>query len=109
MADKIKFTVSMDVNISQAIALKAFFDEWTKLGKQGSSRYVGFYVDGDGDFKPNCEVNFENMEQYSDNKFQEMALIYDGRKSDYTAPSTTSIELFDFDNIAWYLLSTTGE
>ena len=54
MKDKIEFTVSMKVTIPQMLALKAMFEYWNILANIGASRFVGFYVDGDGDFHPNC-------------------------------------------------------
>lgn len=56
--ERIKMTVTMDVTISQALALRAMFEYWNHCSKVGSSREIGFYVDGDGDFHPCCEVTF---------------------------------------------------
>jgi hypothetical protein len=53
---KIKMAVSMEVTIPQALALTEMFKLWTQLGSQGSSRDVSFFVDGDGNFQPKCEI-----------------------------------------------------
>ena len=59
MADKIKMTVSMDVTVPQALTLQAMFKTWNVFASRGHSDVVGFYVDGDGDFHPNCEVAYD--------------------------------------------------
>lgn len=48
--------VRFHVDKEQAKALTAFFNYWTYLGGVGSSRVVGFNVDGDGNFQPNCQI-----------------------------------------------------
>lgn len=58
MSKKVKLTVEMEVTIPQALALQAMFNYWNDLSILGSSREVGFYVDGDGDFHPNCNISF---------------------------------------------------
>lgn len=52
-----KFTVEMDVTEAQAVALSAFFKSWNSLSGAGVSRFVSFYVDGDGNFRPKCQVS----------------------------------------------------
>lgn len=51
-----KLTVEMQVTIPQALALTAMFKYWNTLSSWGASREVGFFVDGDGNFHPKCEV-----------------------------------------------------
>jgi hypothetical protein len=46
----------MDVTIQQALAIKAMFEYWNHLIDQEVNGNVGFYVDGEGGFRPNCEV-----------------------------------------------------
>lgn len=55
-ADTLKLRVEMDVTAPQAYALQQFFRMWNMLGNVGSSRYVAFYCDGDGNFHPNCVI-----------------------------------------------------
>ncbi len=57
MSEKVKFTVEMDVTVPQALALKAMFEYWNYLSNIGSSRHISFYVDGNGNFHPNCKVS----------------------------------------------------
>jgi len=52
-----KLTVTMDVTAAQALALQAFFGYWNVLAQLGGSQNVAFFVDGDGDFKPNCRID----------------------------------------------------
>lgn len=42
--------------------LLGFFHRMESLGSMGSSRMIGFYADGDGDFRPKFEVNGEAIE-----------------------------------------------
>jgi len=56
MTDRIELTVKMQVTVPQALALKAMFLYWNKLSKQGKSEMVSFFVDGDGNFHPECTV-----------------------------------------------------
>ena len=58
MTPKIKMTVEFEVDKAQALALQHMFEFWTALGQQGSSRWVAFDCDGDGNFQPNCKVSF---------------------------------------------------
>ncbi len=57
--NKVKMYVEMDVTIPQALALQAMFEYWNALGRNGSSREVGFYCDGDGNFRPECKIGFD--------------------------------------------------
>lgn len=55
---KIKFNVEIECkNIEQAVTLQEFFGYWNYLCSIGKSQFVAFYVDGDGNFKPNCKYN----------------------------------------------------
>lgn len=42
---------------AQAIALEEMLYQFVSLGSMGSSRWVGFYADGDGNFQPQITVN----------------------------------------------------
>lgn len=57
--EKVKLTVTMDVTAPQAYALIEMFRDWKFCGQAGCSRAIGFYVDGDGDFQPNCVIKTE--------------------------------------------------
>lgn len=61
------FSVNMKVTEAQAVALNEFFRQWNSLSSGGGSRFVAFYVDGDGTFHPKCEVNAEwNLSQWKE-------------------------------------------
>ena len=87
-----KMTVTMTVTSAQALALIAMFDYWTKLGKIGSSRYVGFMVDGDGDFHPNCTYDFENSDFPS---------LTDDLRKKAVVEDKDGNRKYDYDAIAW--------
>lgn len=106
--DKVKVNVSMELTVPQALAMKAFFEHWNLLSTMGSSRYVGFFVDGDGDFKPNCEVELpKEISDLMTDELKNMAMVYNGDNAgDKSAPSNTSLRLFDYDTIAWKLMTS---
>lgn len=92
MNDKrIDFTVTMKLTKPQALAMKAFFEIWNECAIMGRSRYVAFYVDGDGDFKPNCQVTCPSLD---------IELTGDMRKVANTGKQTAEYSI-DFDPIAW--------
>lgn len=49
MAERLEMTVKMQVTPAQALALQAMFQHWNRLASWGSSRMIGFFVDGDED------------------------------------------------------------
>ena len=59
MNNRIEMVVKMQVTQPQGLALQAMFEHWNRLASWGSSRAISFYVDGDGDFKPNASVTFD--------------------------------------------------
>lgn len=90
---KFKFRVTMEVTAPQALALQTMFEYWNTLGNCGASREVGFYCDGDGDFRPNCMFESTvNLPELTD-EIRSKAVVRndDGTKS------------FDYDGIAWML------
>jgi hypothetical protein len=92
-AKKLKLTVTMDVTAPQAYALMEMFKCWTFYGKAGMSRKVGFYVDGDGDFKPNCEVK----------TVPELPELPLEQAKKAVANDDNGNCLYDFDGIGWSL------
>lgn len=91
--DRTKMTIVMEVTESQGLALQAMFEYWNHLANIGGSRRVGFYVDGDGNFKPHCDVKFESMTPKLTDEMREISVVeeVDGDR------------LYDFDPIAWKL------
>jgi hypothetical protein len=92
-AKRIKMTVTMDVTIPQALALQAMFEYWNQLSRAGCTRHVGFFVDGDGDFHPNCDIKFSDPIPKLTNELRGLAIKM----------KWESGRLYDFDNIAWKL------
>lgn len=93
MKEKIKLTIEMDVTIPQALALQAMFEYWKYLGNIGSSRFVSFYVDGDGNFRPNCKINTSEPIPELTEELAKSAIVveFDDERA------------YDFDPIAWKL------
>ncbi len=86
-------TVEMEVTESQALALKSMFEYWTWCGGVGSSRKVGFYVDGDGNFQPNCNISFDKEIPELTPEMKKAAIISDRDGN----------RVYDYDPIAWML------
>jgi hypothetical protein len=83
----------MKTTIAQALALKAMFKYWNSLSSMGSSRKVGFYVDGDGNFHPECIVTTDvELPELTDDMAK--AAIVEDRGGN---------RIYDFDSIAWML------
>jgi len=95
-----KMTVVFDVNREQAITLREMFNYWNRLSSIGSSRYVAFFVDGDGNFHPNIKMAFtENLpeleEKYLNSAIKQNPHGYKVHEGD---------RFYDFDPIGWALL-----
>ena len=90
---KIKMTVELEVTVPQALALQAMFDYWNTLAGRGSSRFVSFYADGDGNFRPKAKYMFSEEVPFLSGLLRHLAETedIDGHKK------------FDFDAIAWKL------
>ncbi len=101
--ERIDINVKMSVTPSQAVALRAFFKCWNSLASMGASRMVSFFVDGDGNFKPNCEVTFLEEHEHLNipddiMEFIESEAMIVGRAG---ASETSKDIKFDFDPVAW--------
>ena len=96
VTERLEMTVKMQVTPAQALALQAMFKHWNWLAKIGSSRMVSFYVDGDGNFSPKCEMTFsETLPELTDELEQAAITSKDGN-------GTLN---FDFAGVAWLLHS----
>ena len=94
MAERLEMTVKMQVTTAQALALQAMFKHWNRLAGQGSSRMIGFFADGDGNFKPKCEMVFsEPLPELTDD-LEKAAIVSD---------DGNGTRDFDFDGVAWRL------
>ena len=85
------------VTRAQAIALHAMFRLWRQLGMEGSSRYVGFFVDGDGNFRPDIEARF-SADPYDGLTAEQIGTLHDEAEVHKKEPI-----MFDFDPVAWSL------
>lgn len=100
MTKRLEMTVTMQVTPAQALALQAMFTHWNRLASWGSSRMIGFYVDGDGNFKPECEMAFsEPLPELTD----ELA------KAAIASDDGNGAVNFDFDGVAWKLTEMSEE
>jgi hypothetical protein len=65
--DDVSLTVTFDhLDEPQAIALIAMLETWEMHGKFGSSRWVSFFVDGDGPFHPEIDIDVDDDVMQSD-------------------------------------------
>jgi hypothetical protein len=102
--ERLKMTVTMDVTVSQALALQAMFNQWNRLASWGSSRYVAFYVDGDGNFKPKAECTFSEAVPELTEEMEREALAFVRVKASEAQKQDSSADFaYDFDPIAWML------
>jgi hypothetical protein len=83
-----------NVTEAQAIALEDMFRTWVQLGNIGGSRWTSFFADGDGNFRPQIEVNGR------DAQFAPEELISDKQRAEMWKDGDYRI---DFDSIAWRL------
>ena len=93
MSERIKMSVEMEVTIPQALALESMFNYWNCLANAGGSRKVAFYVDGDGNFKPKCNISFDGDVPELTKEMAKLAII-DDKGGD---------RVYDFDPIGWNL------
>ena len=93
MGERKEITIKMDVTIPQGLALEAMFKYWNYLANIGSSRYISFYVDGDGNFKPNCKISFNNSMPELTEELQNIAVVEE----------KNGARKYDFDPVAWTL------
>lgn len=103
MDQRIDMTVTFrGVTRAQAIALDAMFRFWQILGSLGSSRWVAFFADGDGNFNPKVEARF-SIDPYGSADPTEREQL---RLKAFPTNCEESVEAMipvDFDGIAWEL------
>ena len=89
-----RLTVSMtNITVPQALTLKAMFEYWNTLSKMGGSQHVSFFVDGDGDFHPQCAVMVDGVLPELTAALRERALV----------EGLGDTRCYDPDGIAWAL------
>lgn len=80
-----------DLTIPQAAAMRAMFERMRQLGGMGASRFVEFYADGDGNFRPRPEYKFTNRADDVE-KWSEGECAWSDDRDAFSV---------DFDTIAW--------
>lgn len=88
---RITMTIEMDVSVAQALTLQAMFDYWNALASMGSSRFVAFYCDGDGDFRPKCRTSFSAPIPELTAELRQIAVVDENNGN----------RKYDYDPIAW--------
>lgn len=88
--DDVSLTITLDnLNEPQAIALIAMLENWETHSKWGSSRWVSFYVDGDGPFHPQIDIDVDG-EVLQSSELKEIAELQTNK--------------FDFDPVTgWFI------
>jgi hypothetical protein len=89
--DRVKMTVEMQVTPAQGLALQAMFEHWNLLSDIGSSRDIGFYVDGDGSFHPKCLVRFDSNIPDLTDEFRKISVVKEKNGN----------RVYDFDPVGW--------
>ncbi|WP_135535347.1 hypothetical protein [Halostella pelagica] len=97
--DDVSLTVTIDhLNEPQAIALMSMFETWKTQAKWGTSRWVSFFVDGDGPFHPEIDLDVDGDVIQSD-ELKDIAEVETNK--------------FDFDPVTgWFIncaLETDGD
>jgi hypothetical protein len=93
MTKRIEMTIKMQLTEPQALAMQAMMEHWNQLASQGSSRMIAYFVDGDGNFKPNTTWQYSEPIQPLTDEMRKAAIV-DNRAGEAK---------FDFDPIAWIL------
>jgi len=89
--ERIEMNVQMFVTKPQALALQAMFEYWNECGSIGTSRFVGFFADGDGNFQPNAKCTYKQNIQLLTDEMKVLAIHHDNDDG----------RMYDFDSIAW--------
>ncbi len=57
MPERTEVTITMTVTPAQAVAIEDLLAQMNYLAGVGSSRWVAFFADGDGNFRPKATIN----------------------------------------------------
>ena len=76
---------------AQELAIKSMLATWQCLSGVGASRWVAFYADGDGNFRPKILVDGLIPKEYKN------------KKGEYMFTEKEDMYKIDFDAIAWDL------
>jgi hypothetical protein len=86
-----KMRIELEVTEPQALALQAMFEYWNALSNMGSSRYVGFMVDGDGNFRPECDITYDKPILPLTDELRDLSVVIENEGN----------RMYDFDPVAW--------
>lgn len=97
MSDNLDLTITLkNITSAQAITFINFMKEMEYNGKIGHSASIAFFADGDGNFRPTIEHNFnmpdEKIQSYKDYCYGTI-----------TTARGNKISSYDFDGVAWKL------
>lgn len=85
-------TIRANVTEAQALALEVMIGQWNSLSSMGSSRFVAFYADGDGNFHPAARMYKPRCWRQLTDELTDAAINWEN-----------DICLIDFDPIDWML------
>ena len=102
----LKITIK-NIKEDQAIAFASMLKEMEYCGRAGTTQYVGFMTDGDGNFHPKIETNIP--EELIAKYYQYACVFRDGKRTRKTSdpndkivenkfPWTGCITLFDYND-----------
>lgn len=97
MNNKTDLTITLkNITLPQAVAFVHFAKKLEYCGRVGQTRYVAFYADGDGDFRPTVEHNLDMSDE-------QLAKYREYAEKTIETILGTHIAVFDFDDI-YYLM-----
>jgi len=103
---ELKITIK-NIKENQAVAFAQMLDHMMYNGYVGTTEYVGFLVDGDGDFHPQIETNInpdirnkyaKYTKVYADGKSQRKTNDPNDKLIEDKFPWTQAITLYDYND-----------
>ena len=90
---------------SQKIAIEQMLHLWVVFGKQGTSRWVNFFADGDGNFHPKIKINGEDTKEQKAYFKPDILSYFNSNKSMFGREINEKCYMYniDFDDVAWQL------
>lgn len=96
MSERREVVIRASVTQAQALALTLMLETWNRLASIGSSRFVAFYADGDGNFHPKATIEMPAEFGVLNDEMRKAALKV-------TSEQMRELHAIDFDPIAWML------
>lgn len=102
MSERREVVIRAQCTEAQALALQIMVERWNRLGGWGSSRFVAFYADGDGNFHPKATIEQPpEFRSLTDDMRKHAEKLHTSAD-----PPLSELYLIDFDPIAWRLRET---